>query len=45
MLFFGAILLTGLPMFLSTRQLWLITVATTVLVLSSMVIAMRKNVP
>ncbi len=44
MLFFGAILLMGLPMFLLNRQLWLVTVATTVLLLGAMVIAMRKGV-
>ncbi len=44
MLFFGAILLMGLPMFLLDRRLWLVTVATTVLLLGSMGIAMRKGV-
>jgi hypothetical protein len=44
LLFFGAILLMGLPMFRADRRLWLITVATTVLLLGSMGIAMRKGV-
>jgi len=43
-LFFGSILLMGLPMFRMNRQLWLVTVATTVLLLSAMGIAMRKGV-
>jgi hypothetical protein len=43
-LFFGAILLMGLPMFRLNRRLWLVTVATTVLLLISMVVAMRKGV-
>jgi hypothetical protein len=44
LLFFGAILLMGLPMFRMNRSLWLVTVASTVLLLVSMVIAMRKCV-
>ncbi len=44
LLFFGAILLMGLPMFRMDRRLWLVTVATTVLLLGSMGIAMRKGV-
>jgi hypothetical protein len=44
LLFFGSILLMGLPMFRLDRRLWLVTVATTVLLLGSMVIAMRKGV-
>ena len=44
LLFFGAILLMGLPMFRLNRQLWLVTVATTGLLLVSMGIAMRKGV-
>jgi hypothetical protein len=44
LLFFGSILLMGLPMFRLDRRLWLVTVATTVLLLVSMVIAMRKGV-
>jgi len=43
-LFFGAILLMGLPMFRMNRPLWLVTVATTVLLLSSMGFAMSKGV-
>jgi hypothetical protein len=44
LLFFGAILLMGLPMFRLDRRLWLVTVATTVVLLGSMGIAMRKGV-
>jgi len=44
LLFFGAILLMGLPMFHMDRTLWLVTVATTVLLLGSMGLAMRKGV-
>ena len=43
-LFFGAIFLMGLPMFRMNRALWLVTVATTVLLLGSMVVAMSKGV-
>jgi hypothetical protein len=43
-LFFGAILLMGLPMFRLNWRLWLVTVATTVLLLGSMGVAMRKDV-
>lgn len=43
-LFFSAILLMGLPMFCLNRQLWLVTVATTVLLLGAMGIAIRKGV-
>jgi len=43
-LFFGAILLMGIPMFRLNRGLWLVTVATTVLLLTSMGLAMRKGV-
>ena len=42
-LFFGSILLLGLPMFHLNRQLWLVTVVTSVLLLGSMGIAMRKG--
>jgi len=42
-LFFGAILLMGIPMFRLDRDLWLVTVATTVLLLGSMGAAMRKG--
>lgn len=44
LLFFGSILLMGLPMFRLDRRLWLVTVITTVLLLTSMVIAMREGV-
>jgi len=43
LLFFGAILLMGLPMFKLDRRLWLVTVGTTVLLLTSMGVAMRKG--
>lgn len=43
-LFFGSILLMGIPMFYMDRRLWLVTVATTVLLLGSMGLAMRKGV-
>lgn len=43
-LFFGAILFMGLPMFRINRRLWLITVATTVFHVISMTIALRKGV-
>ncbi len=43
-LFFGSILLMGLPMYWLDRSLWLVTVATSVLLLASMVTAMRKGV-
>jgi phosphatidylserine synthase len=43
-LFFGAILLMGLPMFRLNRPLWLVTVGTTVLLLGSMGFAMSKGV-
>ena len=44
LLFFGSILLMGLPMFRQDRRLWLVTVATTVLLLASMGIAMRRGI-
>jgi hypothetical protein len=44
LLFFSAILLMGLPMFRLDRPLWLVTVATTVLLLGAMGVAMRKGV-
>ena len=44
LLFFGAILLMGLQMFNLNQALWLVTVVTTVLLLASMVVAMRKGV-
>jgi len=43
-LFFGSILLMGLPMFRMNRMLWLVTVVTTVLLLGSMGLAMSKGV-
>ena len=43
-LFFGSILLMGIPMFRLNRGLWMVTVASTVLLLSSMLVAMRKGV-
>jgi len=39
-LFFGSILLMGLPMFRMNRRLWLVTVVTTVLLLGAMGFAM-----
>jgi hypothetical protein len=44
LLFFGAILLMGLPMFRLNRRLWLVTVATTLLLLGSMGVAMYAGV-
>ena len=44
LLFFGAILLMGVPMFRIDRRLWLVTVATTAALLGSMMIAMRAGV-
>jgi hypothetical protein len=44
LLFFGAILLMGLPMFHIDRRLWLVTVATSVLLLGSMGAAMYAGV-
>jgi hypothetical protein len=43
-LFFGAILLMGLPMFRLNRRLWLVTVVTTVLLLGAMGVAMYAGV-
>jgi multisubunit Na+/H+ antiporter MnhG subunit len=43
-LFFGAILLMGLPMFAMDRALWGVTVASTVFLLGSMGVAMRNGV-
>lgn len=43
-LFFGAIFLMGIPMFIMSRGLWLVTVATTALLLGSMGLAMSKGV-
>ena len=44
LLFFGAILLMGLPMFRLNRRLWLVTVVTTVLLLGAMAVAMYAGV-
>jgi len=44
LLFFGAILLMGLPMFRMDRRLWLVTVATTVVLLGAMGFAMTRGV-
>lgn len=44
LLFFGSILLMGIPMFRMDKRLWLVTVATTVLLLGSMGVAMRRGV-
>jgi len=43
-LFFGSILLMGLPMFRMNRKLWLVTVITTVLLLGSMGFAIYTGV-
>lgn len=43
-LFFGSILLMGVPMFRMDRRLWLVTVVTTVLLLGSMILAMTRGV-
>jgi hypothetical protein len=43
-LFFGAILLMGLPTYRANRALWLVTLVTTLLLLLSMGIAMRRGV-
>ena len=44
LLFFGAILLMGLPMFNMDRRLWLVTVATSALLLGAMGVAMYAGV-
>lgn len=44
LLFFSSILLMGLPMFSLDRNLWLITLVTTVFHLVTMGIAIRKGV-
>ncbi len=44
LLFFGAILLMGLPMYRLDRLLWLVTVVTTITLLSAMGVAMRRGV-
>jgi hypothetical protein len=43
-LFFGSIVLMGLPMFRLDRRRWLVTVATSVVLLGSMVYAMSAGV-
>jgi hypothetical protein len=43
-LFFGSILLMGLPMFRMNRRLWLVTVVSTILLLGSMGYAMYMGV-
>ena len=43
-LFFGSILLLGLPMYRIDRRLWLVTVATTLLLLGAMGAALREGV-
>lgn len=43
-LFFGSILLMGLPMYRLNRYLWLVTAVTSALLLISMGVAMRRGV-
>jgi hypothetical protein len=43
-LFFGAIFLMGLPMYALSRQYWMVTVATSALLVGSMLWAMRRGV-
>ena len=43
-LFFGSILLMGLPMFRLNRGLWLVTVVTSMLLIGSMAVAMVNGV-
>jgi len=43
-LFFGSIILMGLPMFSLNRTLWLVTVITSLALVGSMGLAMRKDV-
>ena len=43
-LFFGSIFLMGVPMFRINRRLWLVTAATTVMLLGAMGYAMRMGV-
>jgi len=43
-LFFGAVFLMGLPMFRLNRQLWLVTVVTSALLLTTMTVAIREGV-
>ena len=44
LLFFGSILLMGLPMFRLDRRLWLVTVATSAALVGAMIAAMRAGV-
>jgi hypothetical protein len=44
LLFFGSILLMGLPMFRLDRRLWLVTVATSAALIGAMLAAMRAGV-
>jgi hypothetical protein len=44
LLFFGSILLMGLPMFRIDRRLWLVTVATSAALVGAMIAAMRAGV-
>jgi hypothetical protein len=43
-LFFGSIVLMGAPMLRGSRGLWFVTVASAVILVGSMVVAMRKGV-
>lgn len=43
-LFFGSIVLMGVPMYVLNRPLWLVTVASSMLLLVSMSLAMRRGV-
>lgn len=43
-LFFGSILLMGLPMFRMDKRLWLVTAVTSALLLVAMVVAMAAGV-
>lgn len=42
-LFFGSILLMGIPMYALDRALWLVTVVTTTVLLTSMTVALRQG--
>ena len=44
LLFFGSIVLMGLPMFRLDRRLWLVTVATSAALIGAMLAAMRAGV-
>ncbi len=44
LLFFGSIFLMGLPMFRLNRQLWSVTLLTTLFLLAAMIVAMRHGV-